>query len=44
VRIAGAIVHHCFLLDAFLGNSEREMNYAVAAIADRGAGVSDPGI
>src|SRR5439155_16260975 len=32
-----------FLLDAFLGNREREMNHIVASIADRSAGVSDPG-
>ena len=30
VRVAGAIVDHGFLLNAFLGNSEREMNYARA--------------
>ena len=28
VRVACAIVHHGFLLNAFLRNGEREMNYA----------------
>ena len=28
VRVAGAIVHDGFLLNAFLGNSERKMNCA----------------
>ena len=45
VRVARAIVHDRFLLNAFLGNCEGEMNCrpVVAAIADRDAGVIDPG-